>query len=99
MNTHPDLIMLDCHYCSFQQHASCYRILSVEDVPNQHCCVTCSKEYGVKCTDSKLVKMSSNPGIAGTCLFRRMENVNTELEERKKSSVVKDAFQMCQSGE
>merc|ERR1719233_241495 len=196
MNTHPDLIMLDCHHCSFQQHASCYRIFSVEDVPNQHCCVTCSEELGVKCTDSRLVKMSSNPGIAGTCLFRRflfyllqvqvikvesvmemlgipwdtaealigkvggkgclkddddiegqwkivhevleseivpkfigkkgrqfnvsggnasksvsqkdelsgggdkrMVNVNTEVEKRKKSSVVMDAFQMCQSGE
>ena len=88
MNAHPDLIMLDCQHCSYQQHASCYRILSVEDVPIQHCCVTCSKKYGVKCTDSKLVKMSSNPGIAGTCLFRRFLFYLLQVEVVKVESVM-----------
>ena len=88
MNAHPDLIMLDCQHCSYQQHASCYRILSVDDVPIQHCCVTCSKKYGVKCTDSKLVKMSSNPGIAGTCLFRRFLFYLLQVEVVKVESVM-----------
>ena len=79
-NTHPDPIMLDCSHCSFQQHASCYRILSVKDIPTEHCCVTCSKQYGINCTDNKLVKMSSNPAVAGTCLFRRALLLLLEVE-------------------
>ena len=43
-------------------------------------------EQGVPCTDAKLVKMSSNPAVTHTCLFRRVlslllqvDIVNTEL--------------------
>jgi len=71
LSTKLDPLMLKCYNCSFEQHASCYRILRVEDIPTQHCCVPCSIELGIVCTDPKLVKMSSNPNVAGTCLFRR----------------------------
>merc|ERR1712179_653494 len=80
MNTQPDPIMLECHLCSFQQHASCYRILSVNDIPTKHCCVTCSKQNGINCTDNKLVKMSNNPAVAGTCLFRRALFLLSDVE-------------------
>lgn len=74
MNVKSDPIMLDCHLCSYQQHAACYRIIDPENVPIEHCCVTCSEMHAVPCTDSKLLKMSSsNPNaVASTCLFRRM---------------------------
>ena len=80
MNTQPDTIMLDCHLCSFQQHASCYRIFSVNNIPTKHCCVTCSKQNGISCTDNELVKMSSNPTVIGTCLFRRALFLLLEVE-------------------
>ena len=79
-------LMLECHFCSYQQHAACYRIISVDNIPTKHCCVSCSIKHGVPCTDAKLVKMSSNPAVANTCLFRRVlylllqvESVNLEL--------------------
>jgi len=74
MNVKIDPIMLDCHLCSYQQHAACYRIIDPENIPTEHCCATCSEKYAVPCTDSKLLKMSSsNPtAVASTCLFRRM---------------------------
>ena len=85
-NTHPDPIMLVCQYCSYQQHAACYRIISVDNIPTKHCCVGCSNKHGVPCTDVKLEKMSSNPVVAHTCLFRRVlylllqvEVINMEL--------------------
>ena len=53
--------MLECFYCSYLQHGACYRIISVDNNPTTHCCVTCSMEQCVSCTDAKLVKMSSNP--------------------------------------
>ena len=72
LNTHPDPLMLECHLCSYQQHAACYRIISVDNIPSKYCCVTCSIKHGVPCTDAKLVEMSSNPAVAHTCLFRRV---------------------------
>ena len=64
--------MLGCYHCTFLQHAACYRIVSADKAPAQHCCVSCSIAYGFSCTDTKLVKMSTNPAVTLTCLFRRV---------------------------
>jgi len=80
--------MLECFYCNFQQHGACYRIISVKDIPTKHCCVTCSKEQGVPCTDTKLVQMSNNPAIVGTCLFRRVVLLLSNLRVIKVDKVV-----------
>ena len=42
--------------------------------------------------------VSQKDGVCGSG-DKRVENVNTEMNKRKKSSVVVDAFQMCPSGE
>ena len=64
---------MTCRYCSTQQHAACYRITEEERVPTVHCCVDCSIESqgSRKCTDTKLVKMSTKPAVVLTCIFRR----------------------------
>eukprot|EP00092_Neocalanus_flemingeri_P039037 GFUD01042496.1.p1 GENE.GFUD01042496.1~~GFUD01042496.1.p1 ORF type:complete len:572 (-),score=175.95 GFUD01042496.1:146-1861(-) len=79
-NHHPDPLMLQCTYCSTLQHAACYRIVSADKIPAQHCCVTCSIAQGVTCTDSKLVKMSTKPAITHTCLFRRMLSLLCQVD-------------------
>ena len=71
-NSHPDPVMLQCQHCGYWQHAACYRIVSEDRLPVRHCCVECSVSIGVVCTDPKLVKMSVNPAITQTCLFRRV---------------------------
>eukprot|EP00092_Neocalanus_flemingeri_P039036 GFUD01042495.1.p1 GENE.GFUD01042495.1~~GFUD01042495.1.p1 ORF type:complete len:544 (+),score=171.29 GFUD01042495.1:115-1632(+) len=79
-NHHPDPLMLQCTYCSTLQHAACYRIVSADKIPAQHCCVTCSIAQGVTCTDSRLVKMSTKPAITHTCLFRRMLSLLCQVD-------------------
>eukprot|EP00092_Neocalanus_flemingeri_P107938 GFUD01138562.1.p1 GENE.GFUD01138562.1~~GFUD01138562.1.p1 ORF type:complete len:570 (-),score=175.41 GFUD01138562.1:146-1855(-) len=79
-NRHPDPLMLQCTYCSTLQHAACYRIVSADKIPAQHCCVTCSIAQGVTCTDSRLVKMSTKPAITHTCLFRRMLSLLCQVD-------------------
>ena len=72
LNHTTDPMMLVCSFCSSLQHAACYRIVSEDMAPAQHCCVSCSIVHGVPCTDTKLVKMSTNPAVTLTCLFRRV---------------------------
>merc|ERR1719315_389217 len=42
----PDPLMLVCHFCSLAQHAACYRVLAVSQVPLEHCCLPCSRVEG-----------------------------------------------------
>ena len=37
-------------------------------------------EQGVPCTDTKLVKMSSNPAVTHTCLFRRVLSILLQVD-------------------
>jgi len=37
-------------------------------------------EHGVPCTDTKLVKMSSNPAVTHTCLFRRVLSILLQVD-------------------
>merc|ERR1719357_1014872 len=71
--THDDL-MLKCEYCSNLQHGACYRIVSSNNIPKVHCCLLCHLDAPSErtCTDKKLVKMSSKPSLALTCIFRRV---------------------------
>ena len=73
-NTSWDPLMLVCSTCSTAQHASCYRLLSQEDLPAHHTCWTCSKENpGLTCTDPKMDKFTGKEDLIGpTCLFRRV---------------------------
>ena len=72
-STHDEL-MLKCDYCSKLQHGACYRIVSGNKIPKVHCCLLCHLNAPSErtCTDIKLVKMSSKPALAITCIFRRV---------------------------
>jgi len=84
-NATKDDFMLACNYCQKEQHAACYRITRQSQVPEVHCCVVCSNEDSSRvCTDPKLVKMSANPAIVVTCLFRRVLVCLTEVESVNK---------------
>merc|ERR1711915_828077 len=67
-------LMLKCDYCSKLQHCACYRIVSGINIPKVHCCLLCHLDAPSErtCTDKKLVKMSSKPSLAITCIFRRV---------------------------
>ena len=69
-----DPLMLMCSTCSTAQHATCYRLLSEEELPAEHTCWSCSKENpGLACTDPKMEKFSGREDQAApTCLFRRV---------------------------
>jgi len=71
--THDEL-MLKCDYCSKLQHSACYRIVSSNKIPKVHCCLPCHLDapFEKTCTDRKLVKMSTKPSLALTCIFRRV---------------------------
>jgi len=69
-----DKLMLKCDYCFKLQHGACYRIVSSNKIPKLHCCLLCHLDTPLEktCTDRKLVKMSSKPSLALTCIFRRV---------------------------
>jgi len=68
-----DELMLTCKFCLKLQHAACYRVVNSEDVPVEHCCISCYLQDPSKriCTDKKMVKMSSRPSFGSTCIVRR----------------------------
>jgi len=71
----PDPLMLVCHFCSLAQHAACYRVLELSQVPLEHCCLPCSRIEGEEsrsCTDPKLAKIADNPLAPSTCVYRRI---------------------------
>ena len=72
--------MLQWTYCSYLQHGACYRIISADNIPTNHCCVTSSLEKGVPCTDNNLVKMSST-AVTHTCLFRRVLAILMQVDK------------------
>ena len=69
-----DPLMLKCNTCSTFQHATCYRVLSEEELPAIHTCWSCSKANpGLVCTDPKMDKFYGRENLAApTCLFRRV---------------------------
>merc|ERR1712142_363585 len=69
-----DELMLVCKFCLKLQHGACYRVVDSEDVPLEHCCISCYLHDPSKriCTDKKVVKMSSRPSFGITCIFRRV---------------------------
>jgi len=69
-----DELMLTCKFCLKLQHAACYRVVNSEDVPVEHCCISCHLHDPSNriCTDKKMVKMSSRPSFGSTCIVRRV---------------------------
>ena len=87
-----DPLMLMCSICSTAQHATCYRILSEQEVPARHVCWSCSKENpGLSCTDPKMDRFSGREEAAApTCLFRR---VLVMLERAEVNTITADIIQ------
>jgi len=69
-----DELMLTCKFCLKLQHAACYRVVNSEDVPVEHCCISCHLDDPSNriCTDKKMVKMSSRSSFGSTCIVRRV---------------------------
>ena len=87
-----DPLMLMCSICSTAQHATCYRILSEQEVPARHVCWSCSKENpDLSCTDPKMDRFSGREEAAApTCLFRR---VLVMLERAEVNTITADIIQ------
>ena len=87
-----DPLMLMCSICSTAQHATCYRILSEQEVPARHVCWSCSKENpDLSCTDPKMDRFSGREDKAApTCLFRR---VLVMLERAEVNTITADIIQ------
>lgn len=49
--------MVLCAVCQVWQHAVCFGFLEEELVPEQHICILCAKEKGVRCTDPSLTPL------------------------------------------
>ena len=80
-NQTEDPVMLTCSRCGCVEHGVCYRIISRDQVPSHHVCLSCADETH-PCTDTKLVKikMSQSNNASITCLFRRILVAMIDLE-------------------
>ncbi|XP_062512801.1 uncharacterized protein LOC134188648 [Corticium candelabrum] len=65
-----DGLMVQCELCNTWQHCICFGLVTELDVPSIHCCVVCSKERKVSCTDPNLATLHG-VALRAMCLWRK----------------------------